>query len=395
MKYLVTSIVLSFLSFFGGFQTGNDYKKIHSDAIVVDAHNDVVQRILEGEDISYRTTKGHSDLPRFKESGIDVQIFSIWVPPQPAKRSYFEQANRQIDSIDSFVLRNQEQVALAKTTKDIEKFIRNGKFVVMLGMEGGHPIGDELGNLDFFYKRGIRYLTLTWNNSISWATSARDEEQDSSRSLKKGLSPLGEKVIKKMNELGMIIDVSHLGEKAFWDVIRTTTKPIIASHSCAWSLCPNRRNLKDDQIKAIAKTGGAVFINFAPFFIDSTFSRKERAMREQNKARIDSFRASQTKNNALKDVSVEEFLQGEYLEIRPSLSKLIDHFDYVAKLVGIDYVGIGSDFDGISVTPMDMDDVTFLPNLTRELLKRGYAVEDVQKILGGNFIRILKTVEVH
>ncbi len=379
----------------GVLTLGEDYKKIHSDAIVVDTHNDVVQRMLKGEDISIRTTKGHSDLERFKEGGIDVQFFSIWVPPQQTKKSFFDQADDQINCVENFVKKNSNNVALAKNSDDINKWIKDNKFVVMLGMEGGHPLDDDLSKLEYFYNRGIRYLTLTWNNSTSWATSARDEEQDSTGKLKKGLTTFGKKIIQRINELGMIIDVSHLGEKAFWDVIQTTKKPIIASHSCAWTLCPNRRNLKDEQIKAIAKTGGAVFVNFAPFFIDSTFAQKEKLMKERNKARIDSFRISQSKSKSLKAMSIEQFLSNEYLAIRPPISKLIDHFDYIAKLVGTDYIGIGSDFDGISVTPLEMDDVTYLPNLTRELIKRGYSVEDIKKILGGNFLRILKSVEVN
>jgi membrane dipeptidase len=387
--------ILLFLSFLVGSYLGDDYRKIHSDAIVVDTHNDVVQRMLKGADISFRTTTGHSDLERFREGGIDIQFFSIWVPPQQTKTSYFNQAIDQINCIESFVNKNSDKVALAKNSDDIDKFIKDGKFIVMLGMEGGHPLDDDISKLVYFYNQGVRYLTLTWNNSTSWATSAMDEEQDSSRKMKKGVSPFGKKIIQKMNELGMIIDVSHLGEKAFWDVIQTTKKPVIASHSCVWALCPNRRNLKDEQIKAIAKTGGAVFINFAAIFVDSTFARKEKILRERNKTRIDSFRTVQTKDESLKSISVEQLLRNEYLEIRPPLSKLIDHIDYIAKLVGTDYIGLGSDFDGISVTPLEMDDVSYIPNITRELLKRGYSVEDIKKILGDNFLRILKSVEVN
>ena len=384
------------ISFGFGFTQAVDYKKLHNDALVVDTHNDVVQRILAGEDISVRTHHGHSDLLRFKEGGLDVEMFSIWVPPERTSHSYYEQADEQIDSVASFVRRNQSQVGMAHTAREVEKLTNEGKFVAMLGMEGGHPIANDLIKLRHFYKRGVRYMTITWNNSTDWATSAKDETDPDAQLKHKGLTDFGRKVVREMNKLGMMVDVSHVGEQTFWDVMKITTKPVIASHSSVWVLCHHRRNLKDDQLKAIAKNGGVVFINFAPQFIDSTFTAKEKAMQERNKARIDSFKAAYKGTDAfMRDAVLAEFLKDEYLPIRPPLSLLIDHFDYVAKLIGVDHVGIGSDFDGITITPRDMDDVTFLPNITRELLHRGYSEEDVKKILGGNFLRILKAVEHH
>jgi membrane dipeptidase len=367
-----------------------DYKKLHFDAVVVDAHNDVVQRVLDGEDISIRTYHGHSDLPRFEEGGLDVQVFSIWVPPEKTSRPYYDQANEQIDSIESFVKRNPSQVGMARSAVEVEKLVADGKFVAMLGMEGGHPIENDLRKLEHFYRRGVRYLTLTWNNSTDWASSAHDETDPSARLKHKGLTDFGRQVIKKMNELGMMVDVSHVGEQTFWDVMKVTQKPVIASHSSAWALCHHWRNLKDDQLKAIAANGGVVFINFAPWFIDSTFAAKESSMRRRNKARIDSYRAASKGGGFLTDVAIADSLKHEYLPIRPPLKVLIDHFDYVARLIGVDHVGIGSDFDGISVTPLEMDDVTCLPNITRELLKRGYSTSDVKKILGENFLRVLR-----
>jgi membrane dipeptidase len=384
---LLFSLLLS-ASLFSSAQI--DYKKLHFDATVVDTHNDVVQRILSGEDISFRTSHGHSDLPRFREGGLDVEMFSIWVPPEKTSRPYYDQANEQIDSIESFVKRNPSQVGMARTAEEVERLVADGKFVAMLGMEGGHPIGNDLWKLEHFYKRGVRYLGLTWNNSTDWATSARDEIDSSSRITHKGLTEFGRQVVRRMNELGIIVDVSHVGEQTFWDVLKVTSKPIIASHSCAWRLCHHWRNLKDDQLKAIAANGGVVFINFAPWFIDSTFAAKESLMRSRNKSRIDSYRASSKVSGFLTEVAIADSLKDEYEQIRPTLKSLIDHFDYVARLVGVDHVGIGSDFDGISVTPRDMDDVTYLPNITRELLKRGYSASDIKKILGENFLRVLR-----
>jgi membrane dipeptidase len=387
--------LLAALAFFiVGFQNEADYRSLHFSATVVDTHNDVVQRVLAGEDISARTVHGHSDLPRFLDGGLDVEMFSIWAPPEKTSSSYFHQADEQIDSIMSFVNRNPSKVRFARTAGEVEQLVHQGKFVAMMGMEGGHHIENDLKKLEHFYSRGVRYMTLTWNNSTPWATSAKDEDELRDSLKHKGLTEFGRRVVRRMNDLGMIVDVSHVGERTFWDVITTTRKPVIASHSSAWALCHNRRNLKDDQLRAIAKNGGVVFINFAPWFIDSTFGAKERAMLARNKSRIDSFRATlKGHDEFLNDMAVAEFLKDQYDPIRPALKLLIDHFDYVARLIGVDHVGIGSDFDGITVTPKEMDDVTFLPNITRELLTRGYSQQDVKKMLGENFLRVLREVE--
>ena len=395
-RLLVQGLSFALLGSITGFTPQeSDYRKLHFDALVVDTHNDVVQRILAGEDISKLTRHGQSDLPRFREGGLDVEMFSIWVPPEKKSRSYFDQADEQIDSVESFVRRNPDEAGLARSSAELERLVKEGKFVAMLGMEGGHPIADDLHKLEHFYARGVRYMTLTWNNSTDWATSAKDETDPDARLPRKGLSSFGKKVVRRMNRLGMMVDVSHVGERTFWDVMKVTRKPVIASHSSAWALSHHRRNLKDNQLRAIAKNGGVVFINFAPWFIDSTYSAKETALEERYKARIDSIRGSIRGDDFIKDQFTAEALKTEYEPIRPTLATLIDHFDYVAKLIGVDHVGIGSDFDGIPVTPRGMDDVTHLPNITRELLRRGYSETDVRKILGENFLRVLREVERH
>ncbi|HLX12152.1 MAG TPA: dipeptidase [Bacteroidota bacterium] len=390
---LLLSVAILFLTL--GVQTQEHYKQLHFSSFVVDTHNDVVQRILSGEDISGPTKHGQSDLPRFIVGGLRAEMFSIWVPPDNSRKSYYDQANEQIDSIESFARRNPAKVGMAYDEKTVEKLYGEGKFVAMLGMEGGHPIDNDLKKLQHFYDRGVRYMTLTWNNSTDWATSASDETDPNKHLKHKGLTKFGKDVVKKMNALGMMVDVSHVGEQTFWDVLKTTTKPVIASHSSSWTLCHHRRNLKDAQLKALAKNGGVVFVNFAPWFIDSTFGKREEAMLVRNRARIDSFKS--TLKNVypfVEDMYVAEFLKPQYDSIRPSLMQLMNHFDYIAKLIGTDHVGIGSDFDGITVTEKDMDDVSYLPNITRELVKRGYSDGDIKKILGGNFLRVLKAVEI-
>ncbi len=375
-----------------GMAGGIDYRQLHFSSIVVDTHNDAAQRMVNGEDLSVRTNSGQSDLPRFREGGVDVQVFSIWVPPEKRSPSYRVQADQMIDAVESLVKQNRDSVGLATSADDVERMVKEGKFVAMLGMEGGHPIGASLSALDHFYQRGVRYLTLTWNTSTEWATSARDEAGGHLK--RKGLSAFGKQVVRKMNDLGMMVDVSHVGPRTFWDVMKVTRKPVIASHSSAWTLCHHWRNLTDDQLRAVARNGGVVFINFAPWFIDSTFARKERMMMERNKARIDSFAATLHLRDAfLREAAIGRFLRDQYLPIRPPLERLIDQFDYVAKLIGVDHVGIGSDFDGITVTPLGMDDVSFMPAITRGLLKRGYSASDIRKILGENFLRVFRANE--
>jgi membrane dipeptidase len=394
LKFPVLFLIL-IITVFSGLQKNDDNRKLHRDAVVIDTHNDCVMRILNGEDLSHLTNKGHSDLPRFIDGGVDVQVFSIFVSPNNDLSSYFQLAEDQINAVDSFTAENTEKMRLVRTSDDIKNAVEDGKFAVMLGMEGGHPLENSIEKLRHFYKRGVRYVTLTWNNSTDWATSASDEEKNSGKNIRQGLSELGIQMVMEMNRLGMIIDVSHLGEHSFWDVIKTTTKPIIASHSSVWSICPNKRNLTDTQLKAIAENGGIVCVNFAPFFIDSGFALREKRLREENKARIDSFNVTPKLNPSMKDISISVFLKDEYKKIRPPLTKLIDHIDYIVKLIGIDYVGLGSDFDGISSTPLDMDDVSCFPNITRELLRRGYKARDIKKILGDNFLRVLKSQEIH
>jgi membrane dipeptidase len=306
----------------------------------------------------------------------------------------------------------------------LQQAVKEKMIACMMGVEGGHMIEDNLANLDSLYKRGVRYLTLTWNNSTSWASSALDEtaplppkggvpsaqgllnreanrNKDSSKGEalqrsrsplggqggRAGLSPFGTQVVQRMNQLGMLIDLSHVGEQTFWDAINTTTKPVIASHSCAYTLCPIFRNLKDDQIKAIGKNGGVIHLNFYSGFLDSNFQKRLTAFNTRHKAEIDSVKALKWAS-----YEVEEYFLKRYPEeagsLRPPLSVLLDHLDYIVKLIGVDHVGLGSDFDGISSAPKELNDVTDFPLITKGLLQRGYSKKDIRKILGGNFIRV-------
>lgn len=385
-------IVLCLISLFVWMQpNAQSYKKIHRNAILVDTHNDFLMKAVDTHMVmdADLTGKTHSDLARWKKGGLDVQLFSVYCDGDA--KEPFAYANREMDSLDAVAARNPDKIVKVFSYAEILQAVKQHKIAAMFGVEGGHMIEDDLAKLDAMYKRGTRYLTLTHNIAPSWATSAADETTKPNLP-HKGLTDFGKQVVKRMNELGMMIDVSHSGDQTFWDVIAITTKPIIASHSSVYSLVPSRRNLKDEQIKAIAKNGGVVQINFNPGFIDSSFNKKEAEFFKRHVAEFDSLVKS-----GMQEFNVQDYLYAKYASeanpIRPPLSLLIDHIDYVAKLVGVDYVGLGSDFDGINITPQQLDDVTSYPLITKALVERGYSKEEITKILGGNLLRVLKANE--
>ena len=368
------------------------YKKIHAKAIVVDTHNDILMRaadlgIVFDQDL---TGKTHSDLDRWKKGGLDVQLFSVYCDGD--KKNAYAYANREMDSLDAVVERNPDKIVKVFSYSELLKAVKQHKIAAMFGVEGGHMIEDDLGKLDTLYKRGARYLTLTHNIAPSWATSAADETTNPNLP-HKGLTDFGKQVVQHMNHLGMLIDVSHSGEQTFWDVINLTTKPIIASHSSVYSLVPHRRNLKDDQIKASAKNGGVIQVNFNPGFIDSSFDKKEAIFLKNHAAENDSLMKSGMQDYYAMDNLYYKY-EAEANSIRPPLSMVIDHIDYIVQLVGVDYVGLGSDFDGINTTPQQLDDVTSYPLITKALVEKGYSKKNITKILGGNFLRVLKANEV-
>lgn len=367
------------------------YRKLHFRSTVVDTHNDILTTAIS-KGLSFDQNlagKTHSDLARMSAGGIDVQVFSVWCDGTYGPGTAFAHANRQIDTLYATIQRNPGKIALTTTPAQLKANLRAGKISAMIGVEGGHMIEDNLANLDSLYRRGVRYMTLTWNNSTSWATSAMLETNKKDSLKQKGLTDFGKQVVKRMNELGMMVDVSHVGEQTFWDAINTTTKPVIASHSCAHALCPVFRNLKDDQIKAIARNGGVIHLNFFSGFVDSNFMRRNREFNERHKAERDSLLKTVTDPYFADDYLFQKYAS-EVVALRPPLSMLLDHLDYIVKLAGVNHVGLGSDFDGISSAPQQLDDVTAFPLITEELVKRGYSKRDIRKILGENFIRVWK-----
>jgi membrane dipeptidase len=371
-----------------------DYKKIQQKAIFVDSHNDILTACIEKNVSMDQNLKGktQSDLARFKEAGVDVQLFSVWCDGNMQNPYLF--ANREMDTLDAVISRNPDKIVLTRNYAELKKALKQHKLAAMFGVEGGHMIESDLTNLDKIYERGARYMTLTWNNSNPWATSAMDEtlKKDSLSKAHKGLTDFGKEVVKRMNQLGMMVDLSHVGEQTFWDAINTTTKPVIVSHSNAYTLCPAFRNLKDEQIKAVAKNGGVIDLNFYSGFIDSSFKNKEVKFVLSHAKELDSLKKAGMVQEYALSVLAEKYYD-EVQSSRPPLSALLAHLDYIVSIAGVDHVGIGSDFDGITSSPKELDDVTNYELITKALIEKGYSKKDIYKILGGNILRVLKANE--
>lgn len=364
-------------------------RQIHQQAILIDTHNDVISNeLITKVDLGRRQTEGNFDLDRAREGGLDAQIFSIWCGEDYGKGAAFAFANREIDSLYALIKRYPGKITLVKNSEELRQAVARKKLAALIGVEGGHMIEDRMDYIDSLAKRGMRYLTLTWNNSTTWATSARDEviKKDSLKHL--GLTAYGKQIVKHLNDLGVMVDVSHVGERTFYDVLATTKKPVIASHSCAYALDPNRRNLKDEQLKALGKNGGVVCINFYSAFVDSTYSAKAGKFSRQHRAELDSL-TRVYHDGDLANIRLNTIYRNESDKMRPPLSLLIRHIDYIAKLIGVDHVGIGSDFDGAESYPLGLNSVADYPKITEALLRSGYSQKDVDKILGGNVMRVL------
>ncbi|GGK68346.1 dipeptidase [Rufibacter glacialis] len=382
------------LSFGFLFSCSSSYQTIHQKAVLVDTHNDVLSQVIfEGLSVEQDLTgKAHTDLQRMKEGGLDVQVFAVFSDETYGPGRAFKFANQQIDSLEALARRNPDKLQMVYSPAQMREAVKAKKIASLTGVEGGHMIEDNLDNLNHLYGRGVRYLTLTWNNSTSWASSAADETKTSGFTQKKGLNDFGKQVVRRMNDIGMLVDLSHVGEQTFWDVLATTTKPVLVSHSCAAALCPHPRNLKDDQIKALGKNGGVLHLNFFSEFLDPGYSQRIKGFISKHEAEI-----SELQKKGMGGMAIREALFKKYPEesknVNPPISLLIDHIDHVVKLAGVDHVGLGSDYDGISSAPAGLEDVSTYPLITKALLERGYKKKDIEKILGGNFIRVWEANE--
>ena len=367
---------------------------IHQRAIVVDMHADTAQRLVdENVDLEDGLPDGHLDAVRAKAGGLDAQFFSIWVEPDlfgGGGPGAMKRADIQIEAVKNLAAKHPETWALATTADDIRRAAANGKIATLMGLEGGYAIDERVENVKRYYDLGVRYMSPAWSVSTSWAGSSGDEIGQT-----RGLTDFGRQVIREMNRLGMMVDVSHLSDKAFWDIVATSTKPVVATHSACRAITNVPRNLTDEMIVALAKTGGVVNVIFYPEHIEPGYSEKKKKVDAEIALMVQRASDAEPGDAAHKKLARDRVRAQEYLKRLPSVSvsRVVDHIDHIVKLVGIDHVGIGSDFDGVQVVPADLKSVADLPNLTKELLKRGYSEADIDKILGGNMLRVMEEIE--
>ncbi len=371
-------------------QSIDDPLKLHREALVADLHSDTVLRMIEdGFDFSKRDSTGHMDLPRLIEGGVDLQVFACWLDTKTPIENCVSEVDEMLDSLDSQIGRNPDKIAICKTAKEAEEIIEGGKIAAFLAIENGVAIANDMANLQHFYGRGVRYMTLTHTASNDWCISSADTTPAFN-----GLTDFGRDVVRKMNELGMIVDISHASLDAVNEVLRISTDPIIASHSCVYELCPHDRNLTDNQIRAIAANGGVIGINFYTGYLSKEFNELSEAFKKEHKAEIDSIEELYTdhkeKMRALGPIIADHGRRVDSLKINMEI--VLDHIDYIVRLVGPDYVGLGSDYDGVHRIPRGLDDCSMLPNITKELVARGYSAKNIKKILGGNFMRVFRKV---
>lgn len=371
-----------------------DPLSIHRRAIAIDMHADTTQRMVDEQvDLSHRLADGHFDSVRAQEGGLDAQFFSIWVEPElfgGGGPGAMKRADDQIGAVRALTERNPGTWALAITAADIRRIAGAGKLSALMGLEGGYAIDERLENVERYYRMGVRYMSPAWSVSTTWAGSSNDEVGQT-----RGLNEFGQQVIREMNRLGMMVDVSHVSDKTFWDIVRTSSRPIIATHSGCRAIANVPRNLDDEMIRAIARTGGVVCVLFYPQFLEPGWSEKKNQVDLEIAPLVQQASENEKGNIAHKKIARDRVRREEYAKRLPpvSVSRLVDHIDHIAKLVGVDHIGIGSDFDGVQATLSDLVTVSDLPNLTSELLRRGYSASDIDKILGGNILRVMEEVQ--
>jgi len=380
-----------------------DSAAIHRSAIVIDTHADTPQRFVDEHfDLSDPLQGGNLNLESARKGNLGAEFFSIWVEPTEYKGQYARRTLELIDSVKQQVAKHPKEMIFVATPGGIEMAHHEHKLAALMGIEGGHSIEDSIPLLRQYYALGVRYMTLTWTNSNGWADSSGDINDKSIPHTKEGLSEFGKDVVREMNRLGMMVDVSHVSDRTFYRALNISRAPVIASHSDARALCDAPRNMTDDMLRAIARyggpnsKGGVVQVNFYSAFVSQAYRNAQIAMEpEMNKAVQALKDRAKAEGKPVPDDEIEK-LQRQFADRipRPPLSMLIDQIDHIAKVAGIDNVGLGSDFDGISgQLPEGINSATDLPKITEALMARGYSAEDCRKILGGNLLRVFREVE--
>jgi membrane dipeptidase len=374
-----------------GLQVSDRAKQLHDRAIVIDSHDDTTQRLVDDKTfrIEARNPNGNIDIPRMREGGLDALFFSIWVPSEVTGPPAVKKALDQIDAVREAVRLHPNDLVLATTAAEVRRAVAGRKIAALMGMEGGHMIDDDMRLLRDYAALGVRYLTLTHFKNNNWADSSTDKPAHN------GLTAFGKDVVRELNRLGVMVDISHVADKTFYDALAVTTAPVIASHSSCRAIANHPRNMTDDMLRAVAKNGGVVMINYHAGFLSEEFRVASEKMSGNIVAKMAAMSKTCGGNEACttlegERIDREAMMSGELPKV--SWEKIIEHIDHAVKVAGADHIGLGSDFDGATM-PIGMEDASKLPRITDALLKKGYTEADVEKILGGNILRVMEQAE--
>jgi len=372
-----------------------DHAAVHTSALVIDTHADTPQRFVDERwDFASELGSGHLNLATARSGNLAAEFFAIWPEPAAWKGRFAHRTLALIDGVLEQVRRHPAELALCTSPAEILAAREAGRFAVLMGIEGGHAIENSLALLRIYYRLGVRYMTLTWANSNDWAESSGDLRPEGDP-LPRGLTNFGSEVVAEMNRLGMMIDVSHVSDQTFADVLAATRTPVIASHSCARALCNSPRNLTDDQLRALAANGGVCMVNFYAAFVDEEYRQAVLTIKAERSAAHAALAAEYAARNEPVPFASSNQIDREFAARlpRPPFESLIEQFEHILRVAGIDHVGIGSDFDGISALPEGIDSAADLPKITAALLARGYSADDLHKILGGNLMRVFSDIQ--
>src|SRR5690348_597771 len=365
-------------------------RKLHFSSIVLDTHDDTTQRFFSKTyDLAKRNPDGHIDIPRMREGGMDAIFFSIWIDGRIMGPPAIQKALDQIDAVHENVRRNSKDMVFCRTAEDIRRAHKEGKIAALIGVEGGHMIGNDIRIVRIFGDLGVRYMTLSHFYNDEWADSSTDKPAHN------GLTDYGKDIVREMNRQGIMVDISHVSDKTFYDALEVSKAPLMASHSSCRALCNHPRDMSDDMIKALAAKGGVIQINYEKSFIDQAYKDAyDKAaggvVEATNKITKECAGDSDCVDRKLRDLQAQMEASGALPRV--SWERIIDHIDHVVKLVGPDHVGLGSDFDGATM-PDGMEDCSKLPKITEALMRKGYKDDDIRKILGGNLLRVMEQTE--
>jgi len=374
----------------GSSSISDQARKLHFSSIVVDTHDDTTQRLFSKDfDLGARNATGHIDIPRMREGGLGAIFFSIWIDGRTMGPPAIQKALDQIDAVQQNVRKNSKDLAFARTADDVRRAHKEKKIAVLMGIEGGHMLGNDIRMVRIYSELGVRYMTLSHFYNDEWADSSTDKPAHN------GLTDYGKDIVREMNRQGIMVDISHVSDKTFYDALAVSKAPLIASHSSCRLLCNHARNMTDDMIKALAAKGGVIQINYEKSFIDQAYKDASDKWSGGVVEMMDKLKKQCGDDDAcigekLAEQEKQATAEGKLPHV--SWERIVDHIDHAVKLVGADHVGLGSDFDGASM-PEGMDDVTHLPQITDALLKKGYSEVDIRKILGENTLRVLAAAE--